>query len=62
MNMGYVRFQNTVDDMADCFDHLYDEDLSEPERKARNYFLLMCKQVVDEFPFEIEQAEKEEGV
>lgn len=34
MNMSYCRFQNTVGDLDDCADHLFD-DLSQEEERAR---------------------------
>jgi len=33
-NMSYCRFQNTVNDLQACFDHLFD-DLSPDEDEAR---------------------------
>ena len=34
-NMSYCRFQNTLGDLEDCFDHLLDKDLSLEEMDAR---------------------------
>ena len=30
-NMGYVRFQNTLEDLDDCNEHLWDNNLSDEE-------------------------------
>jgi hypothetical protein len=42
-NMGYVRFQNTYQDLRDCRDHLDDEDLSEEEKHARQSLINLCE-------------------
>ena len=44
-NMGYCRFQNTLEDLADCQEHLSDTDLSPEERLARNRLIHICKQI-----------------
>ena len=46
-NMSYVRFENTVRDLADCVEHL-DDQLSESEARARARLLQLCVQVVQE--------------
>ena len=50
-NMSYVRFENTVDDMNDCVDHIYDP-VSESEHIYRRRFIELCKQVASEFEYE----------
>jgi len=48
-NMASVlRFQNTLTALRDCHDHLDDPDLSEPEEKAREALLKLCKRIVEE--------------
>ena len=44
-NMGYCRFQNTLKDLRDCFDHI-DDDLSDEEDRARQELLEMCRAIV----------------
>ena len=44
-NMGYCRFRNTLADLRDCQDHLFD-DLSEEEEKARARLTEVCRQIV----------------
>lgn len=48
-NMGYVRFQNTLSDLRDCNDHLFDEDLSEDEERARRQLINLCLDIASEF-------------
>lgn len=48
-NMGYMRFQNTLNDLRDCNDHLFDEDLSEDEERARKQLINLCLDIASEF-------------
>ena len=48
MNMGYCRFENTLTDLEDCFDHLED-DLSESEAEARDNLIELCKTIADSY-------------
>jgi hypothetical protein len=48
-NMSYVRFENTLRDLQDCFDHLYDDDLSPSEEKYRKFLIEICKEIAGEF-------------
>ena len=45
-NMGYCRFQNTVNDLEDCQEHIFDDDLSKDEEKARRRLIQICKDIV----------------
>jgi len=45
-NMGYCRFENTVPDLEDCQEHLFDEDLSDEEERARKRLIRICKEIV----------------
>lgn len=48
MNMGYCRYQNTVEDMLDAIDNLGDvDDLSEEEIVARRKFIRLCHAVAE---------------
>lgn len=48
MNMGYCRYQNTVEDVLDAIDHLSDmDDLSEDEIAARKKFIRLCHAVAE---------------
>ena len=53
-NMGYCRFENTLEDLRDCADHINDnlED-SEDEERARKRLVAMCDQIVGEFMYEV---------
>ena len=43
--MAYCRFQNTVGNLRDCQDHLFDELDSEEEERARERLIEICKNI-----------------
>ena len=45
-NMSYCRFENTLLDLADCFDH-WDDTVSEGEEKARERLVRLCLDIVE---------------
>lgn len=48
-NMSYCRFENTLADFQDCFDHIMDEDLSSTEERARKDMIELCKEIVEQY-------------
>lgn len=48
-NMSYCRFENTLNDLRECRDHLDDDDLSESEAKARDKLIKVCRLVADDY-------------
>ena len=49
MNMGYVRFTNTLQDLRDCYEHMDDDDLSEEEEKARQRLIKLCEDIAADY-------------
>ena len=47
-NMSYCRFENTLPDLADCYEHM-DEDLEGREASARKHIIELCKRIADEY-------------
>jgi hypothetical protein len=47
-NMSYCRFQNTVSDLEDCYEHMDDEDLSPEEERARTRLIGICQDIAQE--------------
>ena len=47
-NMGYCRFENTLHDLRDCYDHI-DDDLSAEEAQARTRILGICKDIAIDY-------------
>jgi hypothetical protein len=50
-NMGYCRFENTVPDLRDCYEHLTDTDLSETEERARKRLIKICRDIIEDAEF-----------
>ena len=46
-NMSYVRFENTLRDLYDCYEHLFD-DLGTEEEKARRRLIELCQRIANE--------------
>ena len=63
-NMSYCRFENTANDLQDCFEHMGDDinELSKSEKKNRLEILELAKDIIADFGYEIgcEIAEIEE--
>lgn len=55
--MSYCRFENTLDDLRDCFEHFRtEEELSEKETKKRKALFKLCKRIVEDYEPEYEEA------
>lgn len=49
-NMSYCRFQNTVGDLQDCADALFDEKtISEDESRAKDRLIQLCCEIAESF-------------
>ena len=48
-NMSYCRYQNTLNDLRDCFNDMMDVDgkLSADEQMAKNDLIEMCQAIVN---------------
>ena len=52
MNMGYCRFENTLEAIRECAEALDEEgaaDLSDSEKKAAYSLIKMCKRISDDY-------------
>ena len=47
-NMGYCMFENTLNDLIDCYEHMED-DLSKEESKARKRMIKLCANIANDF-------------
>jgi hypothetical protein len=47
-NMSYCRFENTLGDLEDCFDHIQDDDLSSTEERCRKALIELCKEIAEQ--------------
>jgi hypothetical protein len=57
-NMSYCKFENTYGDLADCYDDIWNKDLSDTEKKYRKLLIQMCREISDEFPEELDTDEE----
>lgn len=49
-NMSYCRFENTYNDLCDCYQEMDDENsLSESEKKYRKKLISLCEKVVNNY-------------
>jgi hypothetical protein len=48
-NMSYCRFENTISDLRDCYNHIEDEDLSAEEMRARTRLIRLCQKIADDY-------------
>ena len=51
-NMSYCRFENTVSDLEDCFDH-FGDDVTGPEEIARRQMIRLCADIALDYGHEI---------
>lgn len=58
-NMSYCRFENTLRDLRDCFEHLYEtkEELGEYEWTAKLKLINLCLEIVSEVYDELGESE-----
>lgn len=48
-NMAYCRFDNTARDLRECEGSLFDDYLSEDEKRARLRLVKTCKRIVSDW-------------
>ena len=49
-NMGYCRFQNTLQDLIDCSDNMDENgDLSPEEKRAREKLIDLCAEIAADY-------------
>ena len=59
-NMSYCRFQNTLVDLQDCMDELYELDgdlseLSSAEKRAARSLIELCNEIVVSYGHIVDQ-------
>ncbi len=61
-NMSYCRFENTLNDLRDCYDHIDEtEELSPGETKARERLIKLCVDIALDYCDEIGRAVTEDA-
>lgn len=51
-NMSYCRFENTVEDLQDCYDHI-DEEVEGKEASARKRLIKLCVDIACDYGHEV---------
>ena len=46
---AHIRFENTMDDLMNCHEHMDDRDLSDSEKDYRDCLIELCKTIADEY-------------
>jgi len=46
--MGYCRFENTLRELRECYDHL-DDELRDMEAKSRRRLIELCSLIASEY-------------
>ena len=52
-NMSYCRFENTLNDLRDCFESIDDEDLSKREALCRSALIKLCAKILTSQGFDV---------
>ena len=53
-NMSYCRFENTLEDLEDCYENMDNADLSDSESRCRKRLLKFCANIASDFGDELE--------
>lgn len=54
-NMSYCRFENTLNDLRDCYYNMDSNDLSESEFHKRKALVEMCMSIADEYEYLLDE-------
>jgi hypothetical protein len=57
-NMNYCKFRNTLEDLRDCQDTIFDKVESADEEKARRNLLALCCIIAEQVPSDEESEEE----
>ena len=55
-NLSYCRFRNTLSDLQDCYDNMDNDIESSEEKIARLRLIKMCKEIADDYGYEVQDA------
>ena len=62
MNMSYCRFENTFNDLIDCFDNIWEEAENERDERYRKNMIQFLKERIDEIEDLSEELDKPLGM
>ena len=47
--MSYCRFENTYQDLLDCYHNMSDDDLSETEARYKKKIIDLCESITSDY-------------
>lgn len=53
-NMSYCRFENTVNDLQDCYDSMHEKLEEGFEKDARKRFIRLCVDIAEDYGDELD--------
>ena len=59
-NMSYCRFENTLNDLRDCYNNMSSDDLNEKEFYKRKQIIELCTDIANEYRDLLEEEFVEE--
>ena len=59
-NTEQYRFENTRDNLNDCYEHMDNNNLSDSEESAKNDIINLCFQITDYYKNEHKTCKKKE--
>jgi len=62
MNMSYCQFENTFNDLIDCFDNIWEEAENERDERSRKRMIRFLKERIDEIEELNEELDKPLGM
>jgi type IV secretory pathway TrbF-like protein len=62
MNMSYCRFENTFNDLIDCFDNIWEEAENERDERSRKRMIQFLKERIEEIEELSEELDKPLGM
>ena len=60
--MSYCRFENTFNDLIDCFDNIWEEAENERDERSRKRMIQFLKERIDEIEELSEELDKPLGM
>jgi len=48
-NMAHCRFENTENDLLDCYENMDDDELNQYEKPARERLIKLCVRIAQEY-------------
>ena len=61
-NMSYCRFENTFNDLIDCFDNIWEEAENDRDERSRKQMIRFLKERIDEIEELSEELDKPLGM